>query len=202
MRGEASRPPPAPAAPSRPGPPSAPAARPSAPSPSAPGSRPAVAGCGIRPPLRGEETSGPPAWKGKRDGEGSGRVLTVVRRGTAVHELHQFLRRRLRRRLRALSRRLRAPPSPHSEGKTPPRAGTPAGGGTPVPGGTDPTPSRARRPPGTCMAATASRRPADRPLLARRNAQPAPRTLRPAICTQPFTPQSLPRNPRSAIPTP
>lgn len=73
MRGEAPRPPPAPAAPSQPGPPSAPAARPSAPSPSAPGSRPAVAGCGIRPPLWGEEPSGQPAWKGNRAGEGSGR---------------------------------------------------------------------------------------------------------------------------------
>lgn len=185
VRGEAPRPAPAPAAPSQPGPPSAPAARPSAPSPSAPGSRPAVTGCGIRPPLWGEEPSGRPAWKGKRAGErGERAVLTVVRRGTAVHELHQLLRRRLR----ALRRRLWAPPLLHSAGKTPPRVGTPAGPGIPVPGGTDPTPSRARRPPGTCMAATAPRRPARRPLLARRNVQRAPRTLNSAPCTRDYTP--------------
>lgn len=140
-------------------------------------------------------------------------VLTVVRGGTAVHELHQLLRRRLRRRLRALRRHLRAAPSPLSAGKPGPGR-DPRGTGDPRPG-----PARARPSPVPAWPPP-PRAAARRPLLPRRNAQWAPRApscgLHPELCTpssaprnlhpELCTPQSAPRNLhpalQSAIPTP
>lgn len=193
----------------RPGPPSARVAPPSAPSPSAPGSRPAAAGCGTRPPLRGER--GEPSRGGPHRGKGKGRggagraqrLLTVVGRGAPVHELHQLLRRRLRGLLRALRRRLRAPPlrDISTPGRDPP--------GTP-PLHPPIAPGRARPPPracpparslATCMAAAAAPRPAAPPRAPPAGAEEcaqaarecAPRTPHPAIRTlHPAPRQSAP----------
>lgn len=192
-------PPPSPPPCPRPGPPSARVAPPSAPSPSAPGSRPAAAGCGTRPPLRGErgEPSGGGPHRGKGKGRGGAgraqRLLTVVGRGAPVHELHQLLRRRLRGLLRALRRRLRAPPlrDISTPGRDPP--------GTP-PLHPPIAPGRARPPPracpparslATCMAAAAAPRPAAPPRAPPAGAEEcaqaarecAPRTLQSALCT-------------------
>lgn len=139
------------------------------------------------------------AARGKRNraGEGSGRALTVVRRRTAVHELHQFLRRRLR----ALRRRLWAPPSLHIAGKTPPRAGTPAGPGTPFraaptrprpapaarPLPAWPPPPRAGPPSAPCWPGGTRVLHPDSELCTLQstpcNPHPATHTLHPAICT-------------------
>lgn len=104
---------------------------------------------------------------------GGGAALTVVGRGAAVDEPHQFLRRRLHGLLRA--RRLRAPPpgsrrepprTPGAAPRVPPIPPGPAGGARrhrtpPLRLRTAARPRR-RLPRGTCMAAAAPPRAAPR----------------------------------------